>query len=62
MTLRLYEGLTVPEAARRLGLEGQEVYHLIFEGELDGGPGRDGGVHVPEAAITAYQRKLPASI
>ncbi len=59
--MRLYDGLGVLEAAERLGLEGREVYHLIFNGELDGGPGRDGRVHVPEAAIIAYQRQVTAT-
>lgn len=30
--------LTVPEVARRLGIDGGDVYRLIFSGRLAGGP------------------------
>ena len=44
----------VPEAARRLGLDGVEVYRLISAGELAAGRGPDGLVYVRTAAIAAY--------
>ena len=48
------EGLTTPEVARRLGIEPEEVYQLVFAGELEGGPGADGVVRVSETAVLAY--------
>lgn len=44
--------LTVPEAARRLGLAGGEVYQLVFLGELPGAPEKNGAVYIPEDAVT----------
>jgi hypothetical protein len=49
--------ITVPEAARRLGLPGDDVYRLIFRGVLVGGPGKDGAVYVPAAALEEYLAK-----
>lgn len=46
--------VTVPEAARRLGLPGDDVYRLIFRGVLAGGPGEDGAVYVPTASLDEY--------
>jgi hypothetical protein len=46
--------ITVPEAARRLGLPGDDVYRLIFRGVLVGGPGKDGVVYVPTASLEEY--------
>jgi predicted DNA-binding transcriptional regulator AlpA len=55
MTTRLMDGgLRSPEAAQRLGIRGSDVYKMLFEGELDGGPGRDGMVYFDEASIDAY--------
>lgn len=55
MATRLMDGgVRSPEAARRLGLKGRDVYLLLFAGELDGGPGRDGTVYFDEASIDAY--------
>jgi len=55
MTTRLMEGgLRSPEAAKRLGIRGRDVYRMLFEGELDGGPGRDGMVYFDEASIDGY--------
>jgi len=34
--------LRSPEVARRLGIGGDDVYRLIFNGELDGLPDREG--------------------
>lgn len=46
--------LTVPEAARRLGVDGGEVYRLIFNAVLSGRPGADGGVYVTGRSVEAY--------
>lgn len=46
--------LRSPEVARRLGLSGAEVYQLIFSGQLDGRPDREGIVYVTETSVTAY--------
>ncbi len=55
MTTRLMDGgVRSPEAAKRLGLRGRDVYNLLFAGELDGGPGRDGMVYFDEASLEAY--------
>ena len=43
------------EAARRLDLDGLDVYLLIERGELRAGA--DGLVYVPEAAIDDYRRR-----
>jgi len=47
-------GVRSPEAAKRLGLRGRDVYMLLFAGELDGGPGRDGMVYFDETSLEAY--------
>jgi hypothetical protein len=52
--------ITVPEAARRLGLPGDEVYRLIFRGELWGAPRKDGAVYVSVASLEAYLAGHPA--
>lgn len=49
--------LTVPEAARRLGIPGGEVYRLVFRGELLGVPERDGAVYISEDAVEIYITK-----
>ncbi len=55
MVTRLTEGgLRSPEAAKRLGIRGRDAYHLLFAGELDGGPGRDGMVYFDESSIDSY--------
>jgi hypothetical protein len=46
--------LRVPEVARRLGIDGAEVYRLISEGELAAGKGPDGLVYVTEAALADF--------
>lgn len=46
--------VTVPEAARRLGLPGGQVYRLVFRGELEGGPAEDGAVYVSVASLERY--------
>lgn len=38
--------ISVPEAARRLGMLGSDVYGLIFDGQLDAIPTLDEGVRV----------------
>ena len=52
--------LTVPEAARRLGLPGDDVYRLIFRGVLPGEPSEDGAVYVSAGAVDEYKAKLAA--
>ncbi len=55
MTTRLMEdGIRSPEAAERLGIRGRDVYMMLFAGELDGGPDRDGLVYFDEASIDRY--------
>lgn len=55
MTTRLMtEGIRSPEAAQRLGIDGADAYRMLFDGELDGGPGRDGMVYFDEASIDRY--------
>ena len=59
MTTRLMDGgVRSPEAAKRLGLRGRDVYALLFAGELDGGPGRDGMVYFDEASLEAYLERV----
>jgi hypothetical protein len=55
--MRLYEGPTVVEAARRLDMRIKDVYLLVFDGTLEGGPGRDGHVHVTDEAIAAHLQR-----
>jgi hypothetical protein len=52
--------LTVPEAARRLGLPGDDVYRLIFRGVLVGAPSEDGAVYVSAASVDEYRAKSAA--
>jgi hypothetical protein len=40
--------------ARRLGISGEDVYQLVFSGELDGRPDADGIVYVSESSVEAY--------
>ena len=53
ITLRT-SGVRSTEAARRLGIDGADVYRMLFAGELNGGPGRDGMVYFDEASIDSY--------
>jgi excisionase family DNA binding protein len=48
--------MTVPEAARRLGVDGGEVYRLIFRGALSARPGTDGAVYVVATSVDEYLR------
>jgi excisionase family DNA binding protein len=48
------EELSTTEVARRLGIEPEDVYRLIFENKLEGRPGRDGVVRVTERALAEY--------
>lgn len=52
--MRGAERLTTPEAARRLGIRPSDVYRLVFAGELDGRPDRDGVVRISERVIADY--------
>jgi hypothetical protein len=49
--------LRVPEVARRLDMEGPDVYELIRRGELPAGKGDDGLVYVRESALEDYERR-----
>ena len=51
--------IRVPEAARRLGIDGPVVYKLIMDGELAAGR-RGGFVYVSEAAVETYKAKQRA--
>ena len=53
--------LRVPEVARRLEMPGEDVYELIFQGELAAGKGKDGLVYVRESAVEDYKRRHPAA-
>jgi hypothetical protein len=46
--------VSVPEAARRIGVHTEDAYKLIFEGSLDGRPDHDGIVRVSDRAIAEY--------
>ena len=50
--------LTVPEVARRLRMDGGDVYRLIFQGTLPGKPGSDGAVYVDGHAVDEYRANL----
>lgn len=52
--------LTVPEAARRLGLPGGDVYRLVFTGALVGAPDEDGAVYILVDAVDRYVAEHPA--
>jgi Helix-turn-helix domain len=49
--------LRVPEVARRLGVDGAEVYGLILGGELPAAKGEDGLVCVTAEALEEFQRR-----
>ena len=51
--------LTTTEAARRLGLRPEEIYRLVFAGELEGQPDDDGVVRIDERVIAGYRRRRP---
>ena len=49
------EMLRTPDAGRRLGISGREVYDLIFAGELDGKPDDDGMVVIAASEVERYR-------
>ena len=53
------ERLTTTEAARRLGLHPEEIYRLVFAGELEGHPDDDGVVRIDERVLAGYRRRQP---
>ncbi len=55
------QALRVPEVARRLDMDGTDVYELILQGELAAGKGTDGLVYVRESALEDYKRRHAAS-
>jgi hypothetical protein len=50
-------GLRSPEVAQLLGVSAEEVYRLIFAGELDGRPDEDGMVRVTRVSVDVYLRE-----
>jgi excisionase family DNA binding protein len=54
VSMAVDEELTTTEAARRLGIEPEDVYGLVFSGKLEGRPGTDGVVRISESAVLAY--------
>lgn len=53
--------LTTPETGRRLGISTEAVYHLIFGGELVGGPDQTGVVKVSSLEVERYLRAHPTA-
>jgi predicted DNA-binding transcriptional regulator AlpA len=53
----LERALRVPEVARRLGVDGAEVYGLILDGELPAAKGEDGLVYVTAEALEEFQHR-----
>lgn len=53
--------LSVPEVARRLDMDGAEVYGLIERGELPAGKGDDGLVYVTERAVAVFRKGSAAA-
>jgi hypothetical protein len=49
------ELLTTPQAGRILGIEPEDVYRLIFAGELDGKPDRTGQVKIAASEVERYR-------
>jgi hypothetical protein len=47
--------LTTPEAGRMLGIEPEDIYRLIFAGELDGKPDRTGQVKITASEVERYR-------
>ena len=47
--------LSVPEVARRLEVDGGDVYRLIFQGVLSAKPGSDGAVYVEAYSVDEYR-------
>ncbi len=48
------EALTTTDVARRLDIPVEEVYRLIFDGRLRGGPDAEGVVRISQQAVDAY--------
>lgn len=59
MTMTSGERLTTTEAARHLGVEPEDIYHLVFAGELDGRPDNDGVVRISERVVAEYLDRQP---
>ena len=49
--------ITVPEAARRLGIPGEQVYRMIFHGDLIGGPDESGAVYVSALSVEEHMAR-----
>lgn len=48
------ELLSTTEVARRLGVTPEDVYRLVFAGELEGRPDEDGVVRISNRAVEEY--------
>ena len=48
------ELLSTTEVARRLGMTPEDVYRLVFAGELEGRPDEDGVVRISNRAVEEY--------
>jgi excisionase family DNA binding protein len=55
------EDLTTVEAARRIGVTPEEIYRLVFSGELNGGPDRDGTVRIAPDEVERFATEAPSS-
>jgi len=55
------QALRVPEVARRLKMDGPDVYELILQGELAAGKGKDGLVYERESVVEDYKRRHTAA-
>jgi len=53
--------LTTPEAGRRLGVTASDVYHLLIDGELEGGPDDSGFVSITVESVERYRAEHPAA-
>jgi hypothetical protein len=54
MSMTSDDRVTTPEAARGLGIQPEDVYRLVFAGELEGRPGEDGVVRISERMLADY--------
>jgi hypothetical protein len=48
--------LRSPEGAKLLGVSAEDVYRLIFDGELEGRPDDEGIVYITRSSVDAYRR------
>lgn len=53
--------VSVPEASRRLDVDGVRIYELLFAGLIRGGPRPDGSVRVSLESIRDHLQREPAA-